>query len=152
MNLKQVIQTHKRFKRTLFIRIKTVYKFSCLSPTALLHTFTTLFRTFLLFTFKPPNQHRNENVKTDSVQLLQKMRKTAALTLRDRDIWVICTTQRHSRLMSGSSFATVQHITLISCLGHLLHNTTFSSGDRVPLQGPGQSTVCATQNDAVYYI
>ena len=25
--------------------------------------------TFLLFTFKPPNQHRNEDVKTDSVQL-----------------------------------------------------------------------------------
>ena len=46
-----------------------ILKCSCLSPTTLLHTFTTLFRTFLLFTFKPPNQHMNENVKTDSIRL-----------------------------------------------------------------------------------
>ena len=44
------------------------------------HTLTTLFRTFLLFTFKPPNQHRDKNVRTDSIQLRQKELKIAALT------------------------------------------------------------------------
>ena len=76
-----VIHNHCGFLyHTTFIQLTQGLLFSAHNLSTYIHN---LLNTFLFLTLKPPNQLKNENVKTDSMQLREKVCKTAASTLED---------------------------------------------------------------------